>query len=124
MNVDQRSEDQETARKVEVEDVARDPRAGDEERNTACDQNCEVSEGTPVLMAFGAGFASGVVTGDPEILSGVHHRQHARAVAALRHAKAFSKREHCRKKKPYELRAEQCQRRNHAAPSGLTDETR
>src|SRR6476660_5694997 len=91
VEIHQRGKDEEAAGEIEVEDVAGDPGAGNEECNAAGDEHSEISERTPILPAFGAGFPAGVVAGDPEILSGVHHRQHARAVAALRHAKTLPK---------------------------------
>ena len=66
-----------------------------------------VKVGDVQSIALGKGFAARVVAGDPEILSGVHHGQHAGAVAALRHVEAFSEREHRGQQEPGALRSEQ-----------------
>jgi hypothetical protein len=106
VQIHQRHEDHETLHEVVAKEAARDPWAGDEEREATHDENRIVALEAKRRRAVGC-IAARVVARDPEVLRAVHEGQCTGAEIARGQIEATPGAEQGRSDKPQELRERQ-----------------
>ena len=98
---------QKAGAKIGVKHAADNPWTRDKQRDSTGHQYQQISRITPRRISRRAGFLTLVITGDPEILRRMQHRQNAAGIARLRHFFPARQLDDRRQQEPQELRGHQ-----------------
>src|SRR5271170_4595224 len=103
MKIHERGEGKKAGGKIGMKQPAGKPRPGNKKSDAAGDEGQKVAREAPGNLPGGARFFFLVVTGDPQILCGMQHRQNTAGIARLRHPSSAQQFDNGGKQKPEKL---------------------